>query len=148
MGIQFSVLYCLCEINSCYILYRIIMANTFFFFTTVKFDGFYNGMDVFSSFSVYILYTILHYNLTSIWLILFKLKFKVRENMGDFWKACMYLSISFPATACPPTFTKQTYCTPILKKMQSTSLKYNIEYQALYRSNFRSMGALLLVGEY
>jgi hypothetical protein len=38
-------------------------------------------------------------------------------------------------------FTKRTCCTMILKRMQLTSLEWNIEHQTLYGSNFRSMGA-------
>ena len=48
---------------------------------------------------------------------------EVRENLGYFQRACRYFNVSFHATACPPlAFTKQTGCSTILHKMQSTSL--------------------------
>jgi len=63
------------------------------------------------------------------------------ENLGDFLKAGIYFNVSFHTTSCPLPFTKQTCCTTILKKMQSTSLEENIEYQTLHMSNYRNMGA-------
>jgi len=52
-------------------------------------------------------------------------KGEVRENLGDFWKACMYFSISFPAIAYPQPFTKQTCWTTISKRIQSISFNLN-----------------------
>jgi hypothetical protein len=43
-------------------------------------------------------------------------KGEVRENLGDFRTACMYFNVSFPATACPPTFQKTNLLHNNLKK--------------------------------
>ena len=51
---------------------------------------------------------------------LFWLKGKVRENLGDFRKS---IQISFPTTACSPTFHKTNMLHNDLKRMQLTSLE-------------------------
>ena len=50
----------------------------------------------------------------------------VRENLGDFQTACMYFNISFPATACPPTFQKTNLLHNNLKK--DAINKFGIKY--------------------
>jgi hypothetical protein len=49
----------------------------------------------------------------------------VRENLGDFWKACIYFNVSFPryGMSLPLAFTNQMCCSMNLKNMQSTSLE-------------------------
>ena len=69
------------------------------------------------------------------------LRAKVRENLGDFRKSIQILTFLSPLPHVPLPFTKRKCCTMILKRMQLTSLEYNIEHQTLYGSNFRNMGA-------
>jgi hypothetical protein len=44
------------------------------------------------------------------------LKGEVRENLGDFWKSIKKINVSFPTTACPPTFHKTNVLHNDLKK--------------------------------
>ena len=66
---------------------------------------------------------------------------KVREKLGDFRKSIQILTFLSPLPHVPLPFIKRTCCTMILKRMQLTSLEYNIEHQILCGSNFRNMGA-------
>jgi hypothetical protein len=76
------------------------------------------------------------------WLLsLSLLKGELRENLGNFRKSIQILTFLSPLLHVPLPFTKRTCCTMIIKRMQLTSLKYNIEHQTLYGSNFRNMGA-------
>ena len=72
------------------------------------------------------------------------LKGEVRENLVDFQKSIQILTFLSPLLHVPLPFTKRTCCTMILKRMQLTSLEWNIEQQTLYGSNFRNMGAPFL----
>ena len=65
----------------------------------------------------------------------------MRENLGDFRKLIQILMFLSPLPLVPLPFTKRTCRTMILKRMQLTSLEWNIEHQTLYGSNFRNMGA-------
>jgi hypothetical protein len=66
---------------------------------------------------------------------------EVRENLGDFRKSIQILTFLSLLPNVPLPFTKRTCCTMILKRMQLTSLEWNIEHQTLFGSNFRNMGA-------
>jgi hypothetical protein len=66
---------------------------------------------------------------------------EVRKNLVAFLKANKIRTFIFPLPHVPIPFTQQTCCTSIFKRMHSISLEWNIEYQTLYGSNFRNMGA-------
>jgi hypothetical protein len=51
------------------------------------------------------------------------LKGKVRGNLGDFWKDSKIITFLSLLPLVPIPFTKQTYCTMILIRMQSMSLE-------------------------
>ena len=66
------------------------------------------------------------------------LKGEVKENLEDFRKSIQILTFLSPLPHVPLPFTKMNND---LKRMQLTSFEKNIEYQTLYGSHFRNMGA-------
>ena len=75
------------------------------------------------------------------WLLFLLTAGRSEGKSGRLPKIDPNFNVSFPTTECSLPFTKRTCCTMILKRMQLTSLEWNIEHQTLYGSNFRNMGA-------